>query len=52
MPMLGGLARFLHLWGMNQRQVARNRIPVEDRIDELSRVVLVVLLIATLASVL
>jgi len=37
---------------MNEVQISRNRLPVEDRIDELSRLVLVVLLIATLACVL
>jgi hypothetical protein len=37
---------------MDQGQIPRNRLPVEDRIDELSRVVLVVLLIATLSHVL
>jgi hypothetical protein len=37
---------------MDHVQIPRNRRPVEDRIEELSRVVLVVLLIATLGCVL
>jgi hypothetical protein len=37
---------------MNQVQIPRNRLPVEERIDELSRLVLVVLLIATLVCLL
>ena len=37
---------------MNQARMSRNRLSVEDRIDELSRVVLVVLLIVTLGCVL
>jgi hypothetical protein len=37
---------------MNQVPISRNRLSVEDRIDELSRLVLVVLLIATLCCVL
>jgi len=46
------LARFLHLQGMDHVRIPRHRLPVEDRIDELSRVVLIVLLIATLGCVL
>ena len=51
-PYSSRLARFLHVQGMDHVRIPRDRLSVEDRIDELSRVVLVVLLIATLGYVL
>ena len=46
------LARFLRITGMDLPPAGRKTLTLEDRIDELSRLVLVVLLLATLGSVL
>jgi hypothetical protein len=43
------LARFLHGKGMSLFTVAFRSLPLEDRIDRLSRWALVLLLLATLA---
>jgi hypothetical protein len=37
---------------MNPVPIVQNRMPIEDRIDELSRLAVVVLLLATLGGVL
>ena len=46
------LARFLRNPLMDLLHAARKRLSLEDRIDELSRLALVILLIATLGFVL
>jgi hypothetical protein len=43
------LARFLHKRGMTSLAAHFRKLPVEDRIDQLSRWMLVLLLLATLA---
>jgi hypothetical protein len=45
------LARFLRREGMNIPQAWLNAVPFEDRIEQLSRLVLVLLLLATLGHI-
>lgn len=46
------LARFLRNTAMDLPHAGRKTLTLEDRIDELSRLVLVILLLATLGGVL
>jgi len=51
MPVAVDLARFLQYKGMNLLRSAFRELPVEDRIEQLTRVILLALLLATLYSI-
>lgn len=50
MPAAGDLARFLQTKGMDLLRGAFSEMPIEDRIDQVTRVVLLALLLAALFS--
>ena len=49
MPVSGRLARFLHVGSMNFMPALGADTPIEDRIDQIARLVLIALLLVTLA---
>jgi hypothetical protein len=51
MPAICKLARFLHLPGMDLVRTNLRNMPIEDWVDQMSRLTLVVLLLATLGCV-
>ena len=51
MPAAADLARFLQKKGMSYLRMVLGNMPIEDRIDQVARVVLLALLLATLYSI-